>query len=103
MRVASGEMQMLYTAAETKFKVSYWLGENIYKMYNWPERFRIQNKEILDFPCSSGGKESTCNAEDTSQMPGLGRSTGEGIGYPLYSDLKNSMDYLIHGIAKSQT
>ena len=38
MRVASGEMQMLYTAAETKFKVSYWLGENIYKMYNWPER-----------------------------------------------------------------
>ena len=32
---------------------------------------------------SSVGKESACNAEDPSSMPGLGRSTGEGIGYPL--------------------
>ena len=35
------------------------------------------------FPGSSVGKESTCNAGDTSSLPGLGRSTGEGIGYPL--------------------
>ena len=35
------------------------------------------------FPHSSVGKESTCNAEDTSSIPGLGRSSGEGIGYPL--------------------
>ena len=32
---------------------------------------------------SSVGKESICNAEDPSSMPGLGRSAGEGIGYPL--------------------
>ena len=32
---------------------------------------------------SSVGKESACNAEDPSLIPGLGRSTGEGIGYPL--------------------
>ena len=35
------------------------------------------------FPGSSAGKESACNAGDPSSIPGLGRSTGEGIGYPL--------------------
>ena len=29
------------------------------------------------------GKESACNAGDPSSIPGLGRSTGEAIGYPL--------------------
>ena len=38
---------------------------------------------LLSFPGSSAGKESTCNAGDPSSIPGLGRSTGEGIGYPL--------------------
>ena len=46
------------------------------------------------FPGSSVGKESTCNAGDPSSPPGLGRSAGERIGYPLqYSALENSMDY----------
>ena len=37
-------------------------------------------------------------------IPGLGRSPGEGKGYPLqYSGLENSMDYIVHGVAKSQT
>jgi len=35
------------------------------------------------FPDSLAGKESTCNAGDPSLIPVLGRSTGEGIGYPL--------------------
>ena len=35
------------------------------------------------FPDSSFGKESTCNAGDPGLIPGSGRSTGEGIGYPL--------------------
>ena len=35
------------------------------------------------FPGSSAGKESTCNAGDPGLIPGLGRSTGEGTGYPL--------------------
>ena len=35
------------------------------------------------FPHSSVGKESTCKAEDPSSIPGLGRYSGEGIGYPL--------------------
>ena len=29
------------------------------------------------------GEESTCNARDPSSIPGSGRSTGEGMGYPL--------------------
>ena len=54
--------------------------------------------------CSSAGKESTCNAEDLGLIPGLGRSPGEGKGYPLqYSGLENFMDCMVHGVAKSQT
>ena len=38
------------------------------------------------------------------QRPGLGRSSGEGKGYPLqYSGLENPVDDIIHGVAKSQT
>ena len=37
----------------------------------------------LGLPDSSVGKESTCNAGDPGSIPGSGRSTGEGIGYPL--------------------
>ena len=35
------------------------------------------------FPGSSVGKESACNIEDPSSIPGSGRSAGEEIGYPL--------------------
>ena len=37
----------------------------------------------MGFSGSSAGKESTCNAGDPGSIPGLGRSTGQGIGYPL--------------------
>ena len=37
----------------------------------------------LGFPCTSAGKESACNMGDLGSIPGLGRSPGEGIGYPL--------------------
>ena len=37
----------------------------------------------MGFPDSSVGKGSTCNAGDSSSIPGTARSTGEGIGYPL--------------------
>ena len=95
----------------------------------------------MGFPDSSVSKVSACNAGDPSSIPELGRSAGEGIGYPLqyswaslvaqlvrihlqcgrpgfnpwvgnipregkgnpfqYSGLKNSMDCMVHGIAKS--
>ena len=57
-----------------------------------------------DLPSSSAGKESTCNAGDLGLTPGLGRSPGEGKGYPLqYSGLENSMDCIIYGVTKSWT
>ena len=57
----------------------------------------------LHFFGSSAGKESVCNAGDLGSIPGLERSTGEGYSYPLqYSSLENSMDCIVHGVAKSQ-
>ena len=56
------------------------------------------------FPWGSSGKESTSNAGDLGSIPRLGRSPGEGKGYPLqYSGLENSMDYTVHGVTKSHT
>ena len=50
-------------------------------------------QELAGFPCGPAGKESACNAGDLGLIPGLGRSPGEGKGYPLqYSGLENSMD-----------
>ena len=58
---------------------------------------------------SSDGKKSACNVGDSGSIPGLGRSPGDGNGYPFqYSGLENSMDRevwwaIVHGIAKSRT
>ena len=58
----------------------------------------------MGFPCSSAGKESTCKSGDLGSIPGLGRSPGEGSGYSLqYSGLENSMDCIVHEVAKSRT
>ena len=55
-------------------------------------------------PNSSVGKESACNSGGPGLIPGLGRSPGEGIGYPLqYSGLENAMDCIVHGVTKSQS
>ena len=41
---------------------------------------------------------------DQGLIPGLGRLPGEGTDYPLqYAGLENSMDCIVHGVAKSQT
>ena len=54
------------------------------------------------FPGGSAGKESTCHVGDLGLIPGLGRSPGEGKGYPLqYSGLENSVACIVHGVAKS--
>ena len=56
------------------------------------------------FPVGSVGEESTCNEGDLGFIPGLGRSPGEGKGYPLqYSGLENSMDCIGHGVAENRT
>ena len=56
------------------------------------------------FPDSSAGKESACNEGDLGSIPGLGRSPGEGKGYPLQcSGLENSVECIVHGVTKSWT
>ena len=55
-------------------------------------------------PGGSAGKESACNAGHLGLIPGLGRSPGEGNGYPLqYPGLENSMDCMVRGVTKSRT
>ena len=62
---------------------------------------------VVGFPGGSDGKESACIAGDLNLIPGLGRSPGEGNGYPLqYSHLENSRDRAawqatIHGVTKN--
>ena len=63
----------------------------------------------MGFPGGSDGKESAGNAGDLGLIPGSGRSSGEGNGYPLqYSCLENSMDRgawqaTVHAVTKKQT
>ena len=81
--------------------------ETLVQFLGWEDL--LDNREathscILGLPCGSAGKESACNVGDLSLLPGLGRSPGEGKGYPLqYSSLENSMDCIVHKVTKSQT
>ena len=68
------------------------------------KRDRLPTPVFSGFLGGLAGKEPTCNAGDLGSTPGLGRSPGEGKGYPLqYSDLENSMDCIVHGVAESDT
>ena len=58
----------------------------------------------MDFPGGSAGKEFACSAGDLGSIPGLGKSPGEGKGYPLqYSGLENSKECIVHRVTKNQT
>ena len=65
---------------------------------------------MCGFPGGSDGKQSACDAGDLGSIPELGRTPGEGNGYPpQYSCLKkNPMDRgawraTVHGVTQSQT
>ena len=76
--------------------------ETLVQFLGWEDL--LPTPVFLGFSCGSAGKESACDVGDLGLIPGLGRSPEEGIGYPLqYSGLDNSMDYIVHGIAKSWT
>ena len=53
---------------------------------------------IKGSPGSSAGKESACKAGNPGLIPGLGRSPGEGIGYPL----QHSWASLLAQLVKNQ-
>jgi len=56
----------------------------------------------LGFAGGLAGKEFSCNVGGLGSIPGVGRSPEEENGYPLqYSSLENSMDHIVHGVAKS--
>ena len=50
------------------------------------------------FPNSSTGKESACNTRDPGSIPGLGRSLGKGIGYPLQYSWASLMAQMIRNL-----
>ena len=52
---------------------------------------------MMGFPDSSAGEEFSHNAEESGSTPGLGRSAGEGIGYPL----QYSWAFLVAQLAKT--
>ena len=65
-------------------------------------KYKVLYKHFV-FPGGSEVKASASSVEDLDSIPGLGRSPGEGKGYPLqYSGLENSMDCIVHGVAKGQ-
>ena len=45
--------------------------------------YTLVQRSYTGFPGSSTGKESACSAGDPGSIPGLGRSSGVGIGCPL--------------------
>ena len=56
------------------------------------EKGKANTPVFFGLPWGSAGEEFACNAGDLGLISGLGRSCGEGKGYPLqYSGLKNSM------------
>ena len=56
----------------------------------------------LGFSGSSVGKESGCNAGDPGSIPGSGRSTGEGIHYPLQYSWASLVAQLVKNLAAMQ-
>ena len=82
-----------------QMKIWYW-SCNI--LLDWETTCNKKNNHIaLDSPVH---KELACNAGDPGSITRSGRSTGEGIGYPLqYSGLENSMDSIVHGVTKNWT
>ena len=60
----------------------------------------------MGFPCGSAGKESACNVGDLGLIPGLGRFPWKKERLPtpvFWQILENSMDCIVHGVAKSKT
>ena len=72
-------------------KVLFWPGE----VHGVTKSWARLSDFVLKFPHSSVGKESTCNAGDPGSIPGSGRSTGEGIGYPIQYSWASLMAQLV--------
>ena len=69
-----------------------WVGK-----IHW-RRDRLPTPVFLSFPDGSAGKESACNVGDLDLIPGLGRSPGEGIGYPLQYSWASLVSQLVKNL-----
>ena len=74
--------------------------ETLVRFLGWEdplEKSRLSTPVFLGFPCGSADKESACNVGDLGSIPGLGRSTGEGIGYSV----QYSWSFLVAQLVKN--
>jgi len=82
----------------------WWTGRPGVLRFMGSQRVRRDWATELNWTWCSAGKESACSAGDLGSIPRLGRSPGEGKGYPLHrSGLHNPVDSIVHGVAKSCT
>ena len=93
------ERDFLYS---TKFQVAYFE-----LSYSWVRKIprrreRLPTPVFLGFPCGSAGKESSCSARDLCLIPGLGRSPGEGKGYPLQYSWVSPVVQLVKNLPEMQ-
>ena len=91
--VTIAEHSVTHTPADGAVRTRCPVGKRIH-LLNWWSPF-------LGFLGGSDGKESARNARDPASTPGLGRSPGEGKGQ--CAGLENSVDCIVHGVAKNQT
>ena len=83
------------------YKFKFYHGQLIVSLFPELTEF-LHSFLIMGFSGGSASKEPACNEGDLGLIPGLGRSPGGGKGYPFqYSDLDDSMDRIVHGVAKS--
>ena len=80
------------------YKLPIWPFILHYKLPLWPFILRFLSYGLMGFPGSSAGKESACNSRDPGLIPGLGRSAGEGIGYPLQYSVACLVTHLIKNL-----
>ena len=104
-RLSSSSIPYQYIKVSSLLNLTAYIAKNLPAMQETPIRFlrwkilwrrdRLPTPVFLGFPCGSASKESFRSAGDLSSIPGLGRFSGEGKGYPLqYSGLEKSMDYM---------
>ena len=102
-RLSSSSRRLFWNNFAFTEKLQRW-----YRKIPW-RRNRLLTPVSLGFPGGSDSKESSCNVGDLGLIPGLGRSPGEGKGYPLQcSCLENPRNggawwAAVYGVTQSQT
>ena len=74
-----------------------WASKDSMRCFSKPMR-RAGGLGVNLIPDTSVGKESSCNAGDTSSIPASGRFTGEGIGYPIQDSLGSLVVQLVKNL-----